>query len=172
MIFIYGLCEPDTGEIRYVGQSEDPRRRFKNHISQFAAEAVLAWVDELAELEREPMLVILAEAEDKVHASALELHFIAKLRRPRLLNRLVCAIHPGAPVPRRPRRLLMKSQGAALLAEAMAERFLSQNAVSKQIGLPAGLLSRLLSGKRAPSLATAGKIAAAFGIPVTAWEAA
>ena len=22
--FIYGLCDPDTGELRYVGKSDDP----------------------------------------------------------------------------------------------------------------------------------------------------
>ncbi len=29
--FIYALCEPDTGEIRYIGKSDDPWLRFRKH---------------------------------------------------------------------------------------------------------------------------------------------
>lgn len=30
--YIYALCEPDTGEIRYVGKTEKPQKRFKAHL--------------------------------------------------------------------------------------------------------------------------------------------
>jgi hypothetical protein len=31
--FIYGLSDPRTGEIRYVGKADDPKRRLDNHLS-------------------------------------------------------------------------------------------------------------------------------------------
>lgn len=31
--YIYGLCEPTTGELRYIGKSVSPNNRFRRHIS-------------------------------------------------------------------------------------------------------------------------------------------
>ncbi len=33
-VTIYALCEPDTGEVRYIGRSANPTRRLHAHVSQ------------------------------------------------------------------------------------------------------------------------------------------
>ena len=54
---IYALCEPDTGEPRYVGSAINPRERLKGHRSKYSeAPLVRAW---LASLGRPPELRIL-----------------------------------------------------------------------------------------------------------------
>ena len=30
--FIYGLCDPETNEIRYIGKSNQPKKRLQDHI--------------------------------------------------------------------------------------------------------------------------------------------
>lgn len=36
--FIYALCEPDTGEVRYIGKADDPEIRFRRHLRLEAAD--------------------------------------------------------------------------------------------------------------------------------------
>lgn len=35
-ILIYALCDPDTGEIRYIGKSKNSMKRFKEHLSDIS----------------------------------------------------------------------------------------------------------------------------------------
>lgn len=58
--FIYALCAPDTGAVRYIGKSDNPERRFKYHLStSVKRKSYLGnWLRSLAE---EPNLVILRE---------------------------------------------------------------------------------------------------------------
>jgi DNA-binding XRE family transcriptional regulator len=63
-IYIYGLAEPTTGEVRYVGRSANPENRLCGHLH----EAILSrrpkddWIYSLALQGRAPDLVILDEA--------------------------------------------------------------------------------------------------------------
>lgn len=86
MIYIYALCEPTTGEIRYVGQSTDPRKRVHSHCHRTGATRVFRWTRRLAAHGQLPMLVILAECQTRDEAVAVETRFIAQLQRRRLLN--------------------------------------------------------------------------------------
>jgi len=64
--FIYGLSDPRTGEIRYLGKADDPKRRFDHHVSAamrpnspsyhiYSAN----WIRSLAAVKLKPNLVIL-----------------------------------------------------------------------------------------------------------------
>lgn len=61
-VFIYALCEPDTGSVRYVGKAEDTRRRLRNHLNDKATTRKAHWVRSLQQVGQEPKLVILEEA--------------------------------------------------------------------------------------------------------------
>lgn len=39
-VAIYGLCDPRTGELRYVGKADDPQVRLVTHLTQASTQAV------------------------------------------------------------------------------------------------------------------------------------
>ncbi len=104
-VWIYGLVDPDTGLVCYVGQSVKPCIRFTNHISRFAAPDVVAWVAELAARNAVPTLAILDYTVGD--ADELELSYIEKFARiSPLLNRrkrrklAPCPVPPYVPATR------------------------------------------------------------------------
>lgn len=123
-VYIYALCEPDTGEIRYVGQSNNPAARLTYHLSNSAAANVRAWVSGLGG--RRPMSVVLGEvsAED---ADAEEARFIAQLRRPRLLNTILAG-------PKRRIAVADDVPARGLLHEFMQENNITYRCASKALG--------------------------------------
>lgn len=72
--FIYALCDP-SGEVRYIGKSDNPRSRFSMHKSKvrrimnrtmtasFVPSAKEHWLMTLFDADQEPELVILEECE-------------------------------------------------------------------------------------------------------------
>lgn len=93
-VFIYALCAPDTGEIRYVGASRDPRKRLKEHLwteSSRPEDAVRApkdrWLQRLRRKGMRPALCVLEEL-DEAHAAQTEKALIVEMRDAgvRLLN--------------------------------------------------------------------------------------
>lgn len=83
-VWIYGLEDPRTGEIRYVGRSANPEGRMAGHCSVSAARAVYDWTSELRQLGLKPILRFLLQVkpgEDAARAEGDEI-----LRRPGLLN--------------------------------------------------------------------------------------
>jgi len=62
-VFIYALKEPDTGEIRYIGKSDNPERRLKSHLSSAkkAQSHRAYWIRSLQSLGKVPLLEILDE---------------------------------------------------------------------------------------------------------------
>lgn len=84
--YVYALCEPTTGAMRYVGKSSNPAKRFAAHLSSTASESVRAWVTSLA---APPRLEIIVAAPTEAEAALLEQKWIAKLRASgsKLLNR-------------------------------------------------------------------------------------
>ena len=78
---IYAISDPRTKQIRYVGCSQDARRRLSVHMARIEtdADARSMWLGELRDLELRPNLVILQEVEDgSVHDSERE--WISTLR--------------------------------------------------------------------------------------------
>lgn len=60
-VFIYGLVDPITDEIRYVGKSNKPNRRFKRHIinSKYKRTYKDKWLLKLLSNDLKPKLIIL-----------------------------------------------------------------------------------------------------------------
>lgn len=59
--FIYVLCEPDTEEIRYVGKSDDPIKRFWQHLSDYTKSYRASWIKSLKAKNKQPKLKIIDE---------------------------------------------------------------------------------------------------------------
>lgn len=61
--YIYGLCDPDTGEVKYVGKTEEkPRERYKAHLANGNLKGNTlrtTWIKSLKVNSKEPALVIL-----------------------------------------------------------------------------------------------------------------
>jgi hypothetical protein len=61
--YIYALCDPVTGDIRYVGKADNPHKRFKQHIALREAKPTYKtkWVKSLLQSGRQPLLRILEQ---------------------------------------------------------------------------------------------------------------
>lgn len=59
--FIYALCCPDTGEVRYVGKSDNPKKRLGQHLrdKSSAMNRRRAWIANLLKQGKGPVLKIL-----------------------------------------------------------------------------------------------------------------
>lgn len=64
------------------------------------------------------------------------------------------------------------SEGARLLWKVLDDKRCSQLQLQRELGEHAGVVNRLLYGDRLPSLETAVRIEALYGIPVNAWNEA
>jgi hypothetical protein len=90
-IFIYGLKDPRTGLIMYVGETVDPKRRLQSHIwppaKAKSLPPVSRWVLSLRDDGVAPEMVILEECAAS-HSRGLEDRWIANHRKtnPGLLN--------------------------------------------------------------------------------------
>lgn len=62
--FIYGLIDPTTNQLRYIGRTNNPEKRLKDHIDRNISEGVSALVDELKRKGEKPHMVILQECDD------------------------------------------------------------------------------------------------------------
>lgn len=64
--FIYAICEPNMGEIRYVGKSNNPKSRFSHHISKAKNKSVphvCAWIRGILKRKLRPEYFIIDEIE-------------------------------------------------------------------------------------------------------------
>lgn len=87
MIEIYGLCDPDTGDLRYVGKAKNSQKRFKQHIAErYTKRPVYFWIRGLIADGKTPTLKILEVVEDCEWEMA-ERRLIAEYRKTcKLLN--------------------------------------------------------------------------------------
>tara|TARA_R100001086_G_scaffold225289_2_gene143574 strand:- start:23209 stop:23700 length:492 start_codon:yes stop_codon:yes gene_type:complete len=62
-VFIYGLYDPKTEDLRYVGKANDPEKRLKSHLRDMRRRStpVYAWFKGLAEEGLVPNLKVLVE---------------------------------------------------------------------------------------------------------------
>lgn len=60
--FIYALCEPDTGAVRYVGKANDPQRRLHRHVcNPKGRNHRICWIKGLKKRGLSPKLEVLLE---------------------------------------------------------------------------------------------------------------
>lgn len=59
---IYALCDPDTGDVRYIGKSNNPKRRYSQHLSFNRGYPVSEWIQNLKKKSKKPVMKILASA--------------------------------------------------------------------------------------------------------------
>lgn len=78
MAYIYALCDPETGEVRYIGSSEDPEGRLRQHMtpSQLREDTLKTrWLKSLKEQGRVPKLIILDEIRTFYFGAILALEY-------------------------------------------------------------------------------------------------
>lgn len=88
-VSIYALCEPETGEIRYIGKSQDPKARASSHVSvgyHGRNVALCDWVHVLRECGARPTVRVLCVVPPGADASPVERALIREHDGPRLLN--------------------------------------------------------------------------------------
>ena len=90
-VYIYGLADPITEVIFYVGKSVEPRRRHRAHIANARTGVRGAKYDWIRGLGAEPNLVIL----DKVSKVSWQFHERFWIDRWRDLNPLLTNVTPG-----------------------------------------------------------------------------
>lgn len=86
-VFIYALLDPDSGRVRYIGKSYDPKIRFKAHVGVAQNSPLGEWICALKEHGKRPYLEVL-ESVSSVNWSGIELDYIKVFRLiwPDLLN--------------------------------------------------------------------------------------
>lgn len=62
--YLYILIDPNTRQVRYIGQSSSPKRRLAHHYRDGRNAAKHQWFDELRERNQEPILKIVGECDD------------------------------------------------------------------------------------------------------------
>ncbi len=78
--FIYALCDPDTLTIRYVGKSDNPRKRLILHLLDKQKTHKVNWINKLKSQNKRPVLKILKEVEEQLWEEA-EKKWIAHYRK-------------------------------------------------------------------------------------------
>jgi hypothetical protein len=63
--YIYALSDPDTNNIRYIGKSDNPRKRYQNHLvpSREANYHKEVWVKSLRKKDRKPIMSIVCSVD-------------------------------------------------------------------------------------------------------------
>lgn len=73
---IYALCDPWTGNIRYIGQAIDIYRRYAQHLL-YSTGNKKVWMDELKREAKLPTLIILESGLTRSQANKQEMYWIA-----------------------------------------------------------------------------------------------
>lgn len=83
VVYIYGLVDPETTAIRYIGKSIHPEQRLRNHINETYPCHRRNWIDSLKKKWLEPGLICLVElkGESANDWQAWEKMYIAIARR-------------------------------------------------------------------------------------------
>jgi hypothetical protein len=65
-MFIYALKDPETGEIRYIGKTNNPKKRMSSHLSPEKSKSLpsIRWVLKLRKQNKKPIMEIIEETDD------------------------------------------------------------------------------------------------------------
>ncbi len=80
---IYALCEPDTGEARYIGLTVSPKDRYYQHMGKCPTKGSTAcnqWIRGLVAQGKKPRMLILQEVTDYAEAKRLEYAWVRRYR--------------------------------------------------------------------------------------------
>ena len=83
-IAIYGLVDPRSGEIHYIGRSRQPTLRMSDHSCRHARPGnrrLQDWIDTLLDANRKPSLVILRWYKSQNTAMLAEFKWIERARK-------------------------------------------------------------------------------------------
>jgi len=76
MIHIYGLADPITKDIRYIGKSERVKERYANHMNDNSKTHKVNWIKSLKSKGQKPFLIILEELSDTDNWQEKEIFWI------------------------------------------------------------------------------------------------
>lgn len=96
-VFIYGLVDPESNEIKYVGKTNNMKRRLYQHLqcrTDQKMTPVKSWIKSLLSKNNEPLMVVIEECSDKTWMDR-EKFWIAKL--PNLKNMAEGGNEPHCP---------------------------------------------------------------------------
>lgn len=141
VIYIYGLLCPLAQQIRYIGKSDDPDRRYKAHIGSARKPRChkTNWLAKLMRQGLEPELRILREVPDGADWAAAEREEIAKARA------------LGWPLT----NMTLGGEGAALTEEGLKARLAIMGSADVRAKMSASALARWTD----PELAAQGRAA-------------
>lgn len=80
MIHIYTLADPRTNLVRYVGKSNNPRRRYTNHLNKKDGPHTRNWIGQLKALGLKPIQELLDECTENTWQDS-EQYWIEQLRQ-------------------------------------------------------------------------------------------
>lgn len=163
-VYIYALCEPTTGAVRYIGKSASPEKRLGNHLHA-GRYKIAAWVSELAASGLRPVLNIIETVAPGNDASARERLAIAMhlSRGCKLLNSEGTHFGRGP----QPRPGDFTNQGAA----ALAALNLTQMRIAEVISCAQSNVSSWMKCKTLPEPVLRARLEDAFGIYWRLWDA-
>ena len=141
-VSIYALCEPDTGEVRYIGQSVNPDMRLKQHEGLFGRTKLKGpWIAALQAQGLTPRVSVLEVVSGTAtEASEREAYHIARhlAQGSRLVN--VKGVPGNLKNRRHEAGKVMTFETMVRLPESDGEEF---QAVAKEKGLAPAVLARL-----------------------------
>lgn len=156
VVTIYGLKDPYSRKIRYIGQTANVRRRLLEHLHDstdaWPKSDKEEWITNLVDEGRAPEMVVL-ETVDPSEANAAERQWI----------------HYGLTQGWDLYNVLGNQEFitdfGAWLTDEMGRRGWSQVVLSSNTGISTGQVSRILSNERNPGADSCTAIATAFGVP-------
>lgn len=174
-VYIYGLCDPLNGQVRYVGRSQNPKARIASHRAPSGADYVRRWFRSLERDGLKPVLTILHTVQPGQDADPWERQFIERFsaRGCNLLNRRLPdpPRAPFSPIPRMSKGAVRRTDGQTMLQQIMTARDLKQTHVARMLGCPQGTVSRWLDpvNPSKPGAVSISLMERVLGIPRDAW---
>lgn len=155
---VYGLIDPRNGEVRYIGASRSPLKRYSQHLSQLGPPArdMANWLNDLANNGMRPDLRLFTDSTESWREIELQLH---RKYGATLLDKMG-------------RRSFMAAAGVsseqigAALVSARLQAGLSQEDAAASLPMSQATISRYENGARSPDIGALAMLADTYGVSV------